>query len=455
MIKYNKSTIFKIIYLFIFGLAVYMEDNRIYWIVCLITIWGLAIKNIHIEYAFLISLIIGSEIISVFNIAICILFLLLKNGIAKKKINKMMFLCVTVIVSSSVINMMISGAIYNTIFGLTYYVVVYIIAIVVQNQFDEINIVESIKSLLVIEFFCGFIIFFKSSNYYWGDIHKGSFENAHYFAFWLLCLITYWILHYKSRGMSIAKWFVDNWIYAIFSIVFLYLSDGKNIIVSFILAVCVYCFSFIFSKNTKSRIFMSIIILYIGMFSALLILHTERVENYIYSKYPALGIYVYDSAYSYKTQYFEGTLFDELTGVRAVFGYGIGEYGSRWANLLGYNSMYREDNVINDFVADHFDAFILPNYQKYVSKYNDELVSIIKYRSAVLSYPFSSIIAFLAENGIIGLLFMSYIWGKLGDKSSYGFMVIFLFSSCVFDIYFDHICLTSLILALVSSQSKT
>ena len=172
MIKYNKSTIFKIIYLFIFGLAVYMEDNRIYWIVCLITIWGLAIKNIHIEYAFLISLIIGSEIISVFNIAICILFLLLKNGIAKKKINKMMFLCVTVIVSSSVINMMISGAIYNTIFGLTYYVVVYIIAIVVQNQFDEINIVESIKSLLVIEFFCGFIIFFKSSNYYWPSLIK-------------------------------------------------------------------------------------------------------------------------------------------------------------------------------------------------------------------------------------------------------------------------------------------
>lgn len=182
-------------------------------------------------------------------------------------------------------------------------------------------------------------------------------------------------------------------------------------------------------------------------------MHSQIINNYLMRVAPQeLGIYFYNKVYSFKYDYFEGTIFKELAGPRVLFGYGIGQYGSRIANMFGYNSMYRDDNSINRLIAEHFEEQILPNYKKYASHYSKEIVDEIRWRSAMLTYPFSSIIAFLAETGMIGLLFMSYIWGRAGNKSKYGFLVTFLFLICIFDVYFDHICVTTLIVTLLLSD---
>ncbi len=451
--KNSNSHIFLGAYVILFLLLVFTGKNLMGYAICMLTIFGLLTNCVSIEFAFMTSLVMNSELSCILNLIICIIYMLTRKKFQHRswRVNSKIALCVSVILINSILNMVINGAFFNTLFGILYYVFVIILASLLKGTFNENKLIDCAKKLLTIELLSEIAIIIKYRSFRPGDLHKGTLSNAHYFTFWLICIMLYVYVYYKESGMSFSKNVIKNIYWYIIGGVLIIMSDGKNVVLGLIVAALVYGVSYIFSKNTKNRVILSIGILYAGLFVMLLVLHLPFVKNFICQYFSLFSIYIYNPVYALKLHYFEGTIFEELKGVRAIFGFGIGQYGSRFANLFGYNYMYRENNAINNFVASHFSSVILPNYEKYASLYSKSIVDSIKWRSAVLTYPFSSIIAFLAENGILGLAFITYIWGKWANKSKYGIIVIFLFSSCIFDIYFDHISLLAVILVLVSS----
>ena len=454
-LKIQKKHLIILLYLLIFILYTFAKQSAIMYATCLITLFGLFSGLVNIEIAIIFSLMIGNELACYINLFICILYVFAKKKKAKLAYEKNVVIFVAALLLSSLINMLISGALFNTLFGIIYYLVLFMFSFSVKGYLDEEKTVEAVKIGVLSQIICGLLIVVKHKSIMPGDIHCGTFTDANYSVIFLLVSLCYLVKYYYSRGLRIKQLVRKEWLYIIGAVVFVILGSAKNVYVGFVLAVVVYAIAKKATKNKSQQIISSIIILYIALFGGIILIHSPIINSFVMQKAPQeIGIYLYDKSYSFKYSYFEGTIFEELAGPRILFGYGIGQYGSRIANMFGYESMYREDSAINRLIADNFEESILPNYRKYVSVYTKEIVDVIQWRSAILTYPFSSIIAFLAETGVIGLFFMSYIWGRAGNKSKYGFLVTFLFSICIFDIYFDHICVTALIVTLLLSDKN-
>lgn len=454
-LKLKKKHLFILLYLLLFLLFIITKKSVVLYGTCIVTTAGLFFGILSIEIAFIFSLMIGSELICIINIFICIFYLFIKKRLSKIRYEKNVLICVAFLLLIALVNMVISGGVFNTLFGIFYYCLVLLVAISVKGNLAESKLVYALKLGLISQFVCGVVIIVLEKNFSSGDIHCGTFSDANYAAIFLIVSLYYVLKYSFSNGLTIKQVFKVNYVYIFGATVFIILSSAKNVIVGLVFAVIVYAISKKVTKNKSWQIINSILVMYIAIFGGILIMHSQIINSFLMRVAPQeLGIYFYNKEYSFKYDYFEGTIFEELAGPRMLFGYGIGQYGSRVANMFGYNSMYREDNSINRFIADHFEEQILPNYKKYASRYSKEISEDIRWRSAILTYPYSSIIAFLAENGVIGLLFMTYIWGRAGNKSKYGFLVSFLFSICIFDIYFDHICVTALIIALLMSDKK-
>lgn len=454
-IKIKKGNIVTLFYLLVMLLFTITKKSIVLFGTCFVTLLGLSTSAISLEMAFIFSVMVGNEFACFVNIFICIFFCLKKKKISKIKCDKNVPLLVMVLLLMALVNMAISGALFNTLFGIIYYCIVLLIAVSVKEIFDEKRIVDALKIGIISQIVCGLVIIFLEKQFSPGDIHCGTFSDANYSVIFLITALYYIIKFYSSYGMSINKIIKELYIYIIGTIVFIILGSAKNVLVGFIVAVVVYAIANKIVKNKLKKIICGIIIVYIALFCGIMILHSHTIKSFFMEVAPQeIGIYIYNNDYSYKYDYFEGTVFEELMGPRMLFGYGIGQYGSRVANMFGYNSMYREDNSINRFISKHFKEQILPNYKKYASNYSQEIAAGIRWRSAILTYPFSSVIAFLAETGVFGLFSISYIWGRAGSKSKYGFLVIFLFSICIFDIYFDHISVTALIVVLLLSDKN-
>lgn len=454
-LKVERQHLCVVAYLVLFIFYIYTKQSVIMYATCLVTLFVLFSGAVSIEIALIFSLMVGRELACYLNIFICILYVLIKKKPSKISFNKNIMFFVSVLLFSSLINMIISGALFNTLFGILYYFLVFIVYFLAKGNLDEDKIAYALKLGMLLQFVCGILIILIEKNIKPGDIHCGTFSDANYSVIFLLVSICYLVKYYRSKGLKFLQIFRKEYVYIIGAMFFIYLGSAKNVLAGFFVAVFVYAIAKIVSKKKSRQIICSIIVLYIALLGGIMIMHSRIINNFLMRVAPQeLGIYFYDKEYSFKYDYFEGTIFNELAGPRLFFGYGIGQYGSRVANLFGYNSMYREDNAINKFIANNFKETILPNYKKYASKYSKEIASGIQWRSAVLTYPFSSVIAFIAENGVIGLLFVTYIWGKSGNKSKYGFLVTLLFSICIFDVYFDHICVTALMICLLMSDKR-
>lgn len=452
-LRIKKRYLFTVFYLLIFLLFVITKKSAVLYGTCVITLLGLSLGYLSLETAFVFSVMVGSELACFINIFICIFFIFIKKKLSKIKYEKNVSVLVAFLIMVALVNMTISGAVYNTLFGIMYYVIVFLIAISVKDNFDENRLVDALKVGLISQFICGVVIIVLERSFFPGDIHCGTFSDANYSVIFLITALFYILKYYHSNGMLLKHVIKKLYLYIVGAIIFIILGSAKNVLVGLVLAIIVYSMVKKITKSKSRQIINSIIVMYIALFCGIVFMHSQAINSFLMTVAPQeLGIYFYNKEYSFKYDYFAGTIFEELAGPRVLFGYGIGQYGSRVANMFGYNSMYREDNSINRIVANHFDEQILPNYKKYASKYSKEIAEGIRWRSAVLTYPFSSVIAFLAETGIIGLFFMMYIWGRAGNRSKYGFLVTFLFSICIFDIYFDHVCVTALIVTLLLSD---
>ena len=91
-------------------------------------------------------------------------------------------------------------------------------------------------------------------------------------------------------------------------------------------------------------------------------------------------------------------------------GYGAGSYATRAATIRASAVLYKEGNELPAFIPAHTgDAYRSVAYDLYTT----ELADAVKFRSGVLTLPFSSIVGIVAEFGLIGTLLVLAFFGSV------------------------------------------
>ena len=298
-----------------------------------------------------------------------------------------------------------------------------------------------------------------------GDWFKGTLSDAHSFGLVCAIFITYMIASHVYRNLNKQgqkQSNKDSWLkVALVPVLLLmiYLSDTKATIAAGFVAVIIYI---VVWSITRSRMALSITFLAVCFLTLLLPLYLSipNVKDSYYSSDSTISRFVVDYAYNdygfgvNKFIYFSGTAQHLIQSGYWIAGYGLGSYGSRSANLVGYDYTYREPSYINRLIPSLTESHMLPEYQEYASKINNNNYQSIRFVSAVLTYPFSSILALVAETGIVGIGLVAYLLAMMRIPFP-GALVVALFAgACVVDLYFEHINLISLIaVTMFSSKS--
>lgn len=327
--------------------------------------------------------------------------------------------------------------------------------ITVSFSFDKLNVgtlIESMKQFILIEFIVTITIILKYSTVTPGDIFHGSMSSAHWFGNWLIVVLILLLFHDNTKnklGISSKNIKQNKW-YIFLAIVMLYLADAKSLIVALAIGILGYL---IFEHKKPSRYGFSIYMLsfYIGVFLMMLILYSVPVRDYIQSHSELMSTYLYLDGWNGKFNYIKGTFLNELNGIRLFTGYGLGQFGSRVANLFAYDAMWRANNGINNFIASTFAPHHIPEYIKYVRFYDDYFVSQIGWRSAVLSYPFNSLTALFAETGIIGVILSASVINSYIRNSYCKIIAYYFLAATFFDLYFDNYPCVALIIVILTN----
>lgn len=310
---------------------------------------------------------------------------------------------------------------------------------------DYFEVKSILRKLLILQIIITVEIAIKCHSLIPGDIFGGTIMNAHFFSNWLILILFVYIhVSKKIRDISI----IDVG-YLISIIIMIILASANAVVVAAISAILIYVILKYKRLSDKNDLFWMICLIYLFFIIALRILQAPQIKNIIQNKSTYLNMYLYTSGWNYKFRYFYGTIFDSLKGIRLFTGYGLGQYGSRVANAFAYDVMWRASNGINNFIATVFPSSYVPQFARYISFYTEDFVNSILWRSAVMSYPFSSFIALLAETGVIGVILVAR-W--LNEKFKYmecKIIIYYFLIVCIFDIFFDdYQCILPLIIFL-------
>lgn len=401
-----------------------------FMIVILAILLGLLYRNKVNEIDLMLySLIFPSELYVFIGIGLGISIYILKVifkykefGRLKKEVtnNKYIMLWIGVLGISTIISIIRTKSILNNIISIVYMMIM--LSIYIISKYDKYNFSELIKSMneifyvqLILVVIQG-ILQIKDIGYVKsGDQYIGSFSNAHMFCAWL---IWYGVLilikdiecikKLKQNGQyeigmlkGIRFWEVVLR-YIIFLIVF-YLTDGKHLWIAIVIGG-VYWIMMLFIKRLRSYsiVVLGMIVL-IGLYVITNISTMPSIKSYINNNVYEYGRYIYEKPLNTKFGYFDETLNVNVKGINFAIGFGPGQYGSRVANLRAYEYMAKTDGLAIK-LSKILTPYVSNEYKAQASKYNEKFVEMIPNMSAVLAYPFSSIIALFAEVGIIGYI---------------------------------------------------
>jgi len=238
------------------------------------------------------------------------------------------------------------------------------------------------------------------------DLIKGTTASADIFANVLLfSILPFFIGVLKNPQISFAKIFIL--FLSVIYLLFIYLCDAKTEILSVLMGgiVLLYCKLW----WGKIKIIYKVFITVITLFSVLFFFNVIKAEI-------ASIMFEYDDyitgSYNNKIQYYEYSFSPNTRPIlQYIIGTGAGTNGSRAANALSYDVLYKTKNT-----AVRLPEFIEPNTSDFTKKYLAPLFSksfaeTIINRSALLGNPFNSISAMFVEVGIIGfILFFSVLY---------------------------------------------
>ena len=394
------------------------------------------------ELPIISTIILGTEVYSILNIFVCIVALAMNEEIKfekDKEYSKRLCICGILLVGLSFFNALKNDAIWNLAFYLLYLSILVICYKAIRNHLDYINSINCVKSLIYLEFIITCLRVAKHHIIAPGDRCVGTLGNAHYFGNWIILSLIFLCSCIKKNKSNIITYFsLSDIILVPASLIMLYLSDAKAIWISFVLALILYLFIEIITVKNSNAVFFTIIGMYAAFYVSLWVISLPSIKTIIEEKAPDVFPYLYANGWNGRVNYASVTLFDSLKGISFFTGFGLGQYGSRVSNAFAYDVMFRNDSAINNFIASNFQPRHIDEFANLVSYYNDDFVSTIQWRSAVLSYPFSSFIALIAETGITGVLFVSIWLNRALKNAENRFAVIYFLSVCIFDLYFDN-----------------
>lgn len=432
-----------VLYIVFFSIAVFLPSiSSICYLIIIATNFVTLYTHNDRELPIISTIVLGTEVYSILNIFICITAFAINEEIQFEKDtehSKRLCICGILLAGISLYNSINNDAIWNFILYLLYLLILIVCYRAIQDKLDYYKSISSVKSLIYLEFIITCERIIKYHILTPGDWCVGTLSNAHYFGNWIiLSLVFLYSCIKNNKKNAISCFSLLDIVLIPTSLMMLYLSDAKAIIISFILALVLYLFIEIITVKNSNALFFTIIGMYVVFYIGLWVMSLPSVKTTIIEKSPNIYPYLYTNGWNGRVNFASSTLFDSLRGIRFFTGYGLGQYGSRISNAFAYDIMYRNDSSINSFIASNFQPSHVDKFANLVSYYNDDFVSSIQWRSAVLSYPFSSFIALIAETGIIGVVFVSTWLNKTLKNAENRFAIVYFLSVCIFDLYFDN-----------------
>lgn len=390
----------------------------------------------HKEIAIICTSILPGEVFPLIG-ALLLLLCELTNSKQKAKnrgISKYIVYFLLFFSMISLINAIYYSTIPNLIFSMVYLCIIFCIIYYQMGSLRPGMLVDSIIAFIYIE--AALII----TQMIWlgtcgpNDANRGSFSDAHWFGSWIIVSILTIYSVYRCKGVaSIHR--KRFYFMVVLTILMLYYCDAKALALCGVLAVIIEILLKIISS--KNFLLIATLSISIGVVMSVFLFAGGFGEEYLRQHFYEGYIYVFNDLYNQKFLYFKNTIFNELSGIRMFFGYGLGSYGSRFANLFAYNSIYRGDGFINNFASSFFNEHVIEEYIRNVKYYDLDFVLQTEWRSAILSYPYNSFLALLGECGWTGVLWIAIMANKVFKQSLNKIVFVYFFAACIFDVYFN------------------
>lgn len=449
----SENIIFSVYFLIFETITFFPELNqKLGLCIVLFNLCVLLVNRKKQDIVLLSSFILGSEILTLMNILVYAMFSRGTKVYIRKPNNDSCLIAIA-IVSVSFLLAVIQRTVWNFLFGTGMWCLTILLLMVSRERITPERMSVLLKKFLWLEFAIVATIFVKLRDITYYDSYYGTVFNSHTFANWLILSLSAFICNEKALcNCSWLSAIKHNYLLIVVTLIMVYLASAKVIIACGVLGLLVYgcC-----SKFRKNRLLYFILGAYCAAFFLFAIIYTEPIQNLISGLSSYLELYLYNPEYNGKFEYIRGTFFDSLKGVRLFTGYGLGQYGSRFANAFAYDAMWRADNTVNNFISSMFSAASVPEYVRYISYYSKEFVDAIAWRSAVLSYPFNSFIALIAEIGLMGVFLFAYIVNREFGKSKCQYIVFYFLLACVFDSFLDNMqCIGPAIVYLANVREK-
>lgn len=368
------------------------------------------------------------------------------------KIDKEIVLIATVILAISFAQAWRAGTVANIVISAAYLCFVCLLAFASSRAVSFDALLRCTCCFVIGQFIVSLLICAKTG-FVPGDVHCGTLFNAHFFG--VVCLVAFVLVvcGWRRGDMSIGHMVA----FAVMLAFMMWIADAKAAIGAG--AACIVVFAFFWAVKSgfgTITVFLWAVILALMTGSLLMTLPGAR-ELLTGEGFPLASFfrdYVYANGPQNKFDFFMGTASQMTNDGHILFGYGLGTYGSRFANMLGYTYTYRDPSAFNDLAASLFSSRMIPEYIPFASAYNADLVSIIQWYSAVLTYPFSSIIALVGETGLFGVVAVGIVLRKLRLGFTSQLIVALFIGVCITDLYFDHLQVIGLVIAAVAGAEN-
>lgn len=249
-----------------------------------------------------------------------------------------------------------------------------------------------------------------------GDGVIGTTHGATSLAFLLLVSILPFLLNIFHKSYKIREK-RNIALLAIMFIGILFLNDSKTTLYAVLLVFLVWYLlnHYFFGRNIVVRFIFLLSIALVTILSLKMIKIVANNISVVYSDY------MYGGRYDAKSRFYEYAFsLQTRPYYQYLLGTGPGTNGTRAANALAYDVMYKKENTVK------LPGFIPPTSSSFTKRYlanlyGQDYADTSGYRSALLSAPFNSICAIFIEFGIVGLfLFALFLYSLTYQNLTYG-----------------------------------
>lgn len=454
-----RASYFQIIYCSLFcilycGLYAVGQQSLFSWAILAVDVLCLAMRKPSLPVLYS-AFLVGNELAS---ILILVVWMLMSESVnltrlASLRISKSVLCLVALIVALSFGQAAREGTIANIILSCTYLLIVGLVVFSCWQAVTYKSVLSVTCCMTVAEFFVSLLICLKTG-FEPGDAHYGTMGNAHFIGIVCSLALVFIVFAWIRRKEITAAHALTLILMLSFM---MWEADAKSAIGAGFISLALFgLFWFVRASHGTIAVYLwaTVFLFLLGS----LLLQVPNVQAFLLSSdFPLHGFfsnYVYENGLQNKFDYFMGTASQMISDGHIFYGYGLGTYGSRFANMLGYTYTYRDPSAINELAAALFRSRMIPEYAQFASQYNESVVAVIESFSAVLTYPFASLVTLIGEGGILGVAIMGLMLKKARLSPVSQFCVAFFIGICLTDIYFDRIQILGFLIMLCAAFNQ-